>query len=194
MVCHEECVKTGVAPVGVLQKDVVVDCVTVADAGQHPLSLDSMAVSIQHIAGERIRVGNDDRRTTVDFVAELHQIFGDGVVVKQLCLDSVRPHIVCERAVVVIEERGNHGDFRADKLTVGKADCQVINIPSRTGFGSGSGRGGLVQTPLETEVGRIGSRHKNELGEVNHLMAPPCVVIRNRRYGVRLPDGIHLVR
>ena len=136
MVCHEECVEAGIASVGVLQIDMVVDGILITDAGQHPLCLDSVAAGIQHIAGESVSIRDNDRRTAVDFIAELDERGFNSVIVKKGGLDSVRTHIVGKGAVSVIEEGGDHSDFRANQLTIGEADENIVNIPSRTDIGS----------------------------------------------------------
>ena len=71
----------------VLQVNVVMNGVLVADAGQFPPGLDGMSVGIQLVAGEC--VGDNDRRAAVDLIAELHQILGNDIVVIQLGLNDV---------------------------------------------------------------------------------------------------------
>ena len=191
VVSHQECVETGLAAVGVLHVDVVVDGVGITDGGQRPLGIHGVAVGVERVVGERGGIGHDDCGTAVDLIAEHHGIQGDRVVVGQFGLDEIGTHIVRERAVGVVEERGLHHDARIDELTVGETHGDVIHEPTGASLGTGRSGGGLVHTELETDVCRVGdvSILQNKLRQVEHLVVPPCVV-RHSRHVVGIPVGI----
>ena len=176
VVSHQESVETVLAAVDILHVDVVVDGVGIADGGQLPLGIDGVdnvvaGVGVDggaDIVGESVGVGNDNRRTTVDLIAEHDGVEVHRVVVGELALDgegSELIHKIVIRRIVahVVIERGHHEDARRDKLAVGKAQANVVEEPARALLRTRSTWGRLVQTVLETEVcGSGGTRlHKD---------------------------------
>ena len=192
VVRHQERVEAGLAPVGVLHVDVVIDRVCITDGRQFPLRIDSVATRIENVAGDGAGIRHHDRRIAVDFVAELHRVQVDGVVIRQLRLDRVRSDIVRETGGGVIVERGDHHDARRNKLAVGKAHHHVVHKPAGAILRTGRCRGLFGLTELETEVGGVCPVREDKGGQVKHLMTPPTVG-RHSCNLVCIPDGIHAV-